>query len=137
MLFCARHFIFFASHAFPANDSVFKVFKINTAKHNNVTVQQFRFTIQMVQFCVGFKIRTADCTGWIFWDVTPCVVLDRHNVGLLNTVPSLTHTHTHTHLSLSVSLFYVASSRIRFMVFSIEVLRKHSYTTFGRTPLDE
>ena len=96
----------------------------------------------MIQFCVGFKFRKADCTGVIFWDVTSCAVLDRPNVGLLHIVPSLTHVHTHTHtlslsLYLSLSLFYVASTRIRFMVFSIEALQSHSDTTFCRMPLDE
>ena len=110
MLFWARNFIFFASHVFPANGSVFKDFEINTAKHNNVIVQQFPCTIQIVQFLVRFKFRTADCMGVIFWDVTPCAVLVRPNIGLLYTVLSLTHSLTDSNtlsLSLSVSSMYL------------------------------
>jgi hypothetical protein len=57
--------------------------------------------------------------GVVFWDVTPCTVLD--TVGLLYTDPSL---------SLSLSLFdvYGASDHIRVMTFSIEASRSHSDT---------
>jgi len=98
MLFWHGHFTFFVNHAFPANGSVFKVFEINTAKHNIVIIQQFPFTIQMAQFLVGFKFSTADCMG-VIWDVTLWSVLDRPNVGLLYIVLSLTES-----LSLSLSL---------------------------------
>jgi len=96
---------------------VFIVFKINAAKRNNVIVQQYRFTIQMVRFRVGYKFRTAKCMGVFLWDV-----LDRPNVGLLYTVFSL---------SLSLSLFYGASVHTRVMVFSIEASR-HTQTNHIR-----
>jgi len=139
MLFWARNFIFFASHVFPANGFVFKIFEINTAKHNIVIVQHFPFTIQMVQFLVGFNFRTADCMGVIFWDVTPCALLVRPNKGLLYTVLSLTHSLTHSNtLSLCLSLSLLCSfGPYRVTVFSIEVLRSHSDTTFCRMHLDE
>ena len=108
-------FTFFASHEFPANVSVFIVFKINAAKRNNVIVQQYRFTIQMVRFCVGYTFRTAKCMGLFLWDV-----LDRPIVGLLYTV-----------FSLTLPLFYGASARTRVMV-SLSRLHEHTQTNHIR-----
>ena len=74
---------------------------------NIVIVQQFFSKPEIVQFCVGFKFRTAECMRGVFWDVEPCAVVERLNVGVLYTVPSLTHSITLS-LFLSLSLFYVA-----------------------------
>ena len=109
---------------FPANGSVFKVFKKNTAKHNTVMVQQFRFSIQMVQFCVGFKFRTADCMGIVLWNMTPCDILNRPTVGLLYTI-----------LSLSLLWRFGPYSGHGLLYRGFTITPRH--TAFGRTPLDE
>jgi len=66
MLFWARTFYFLSKPRISGKCSVFKVFKINTAKHNNVIVQELLSTIEIVQLFVGFNFRTADCMGVVF-----------------------------------------------------------------------